>query len=103
LPWQKQHSTRKRLSSSAKEEISEVLHLEHSFVWSRNLDSSGTRLEVPGKFWNVVLEKDGEDKLDGTRKQWSSITQSKKENEHSSHYNEGRPTGMGTYCVWTAF
>jgi hypothetical protein len=34
----------------AKEEISEVLHLEHSFVWYGNLDTSETRSEVPGKF-----------------------------------------------------
>jgi hypothetical protein len=47
-----------------KEEISEVLHLKHSIVWCRNLDSLETRSEVPGKFRNVVLEKDGEDKLD---------------------------------------
>jgi hypothetical protein len=46
----------------------EVLHLEHSFVWGRNLDSSEIRSEVSGKFWNVVLEKDGEDKLDRPRK-----------------------------------
>jgi hypothetical protein len=56
LPWKKQHSTRIRLSSPAnytyraKEETSEVLHLEHSFVWRGNLDSSETRSEVPGKF-----------------------------------------------------
>jgi hypothetical protein len=34
-----------------------VLHLEHSFVWCGNSDSSETRSEVPGKFWNMVLEK----------------------------------------------
>jgi hypothetical protein len=34
----------------AMEEISEVLHLEHSFVWCGNLDSSETGSEVPGKF-----------------------------------------------------
>jgi hypothetical protein len=34
----------------AKEEISEVLHLEHSFVWCGNLDPSETRSEVPGMF-----------------------------------------------------
>jgi hypothetical protein len=32
-----------------------VLHLEHSFVWWGNLDSSETRSEVPGKFWNVKI------------------------------------------------
>jgi hypothetical protein len=42
-----------------------LLHLEHSFVWPGNLDSSETRSAAPGKFWNLVLEKDGEDKLDG--------------------------------------
>jgi hypothetical protein len=45
-----------------------MLHWEQSFVWCGNLDSSETRSEVPGKFWNVVLEEDGEDKLDGPRK-----------------------------------
>jgi hypothetical protein len=45
-----------------------VIHLEHSFVWCGNLDSSEIRSEVSGKFWNVVLEKDGEDKLDRPRK-----------------------------------
>jgi hypothetical protein len=34
----------------AKEEISEVLHLKHSFVWCGSLESSDTRSEVPGKF-----------------------------------------------------
>jgi hypothetical protein len=48
--------------------ISEVLHLEHSFVWCGNFDSLEITSEVPGKFWNVVPEKDGEDKLDGPRK-----------------------------------
>ena len=41
-----------------------MLHLEHGFVWCWNLDASGSRSEIPGKFWNVVLEKDGEDQLD---------------------------------------
>jgi hypothetical protein len=45
-----------------------VLHLEHSFVWCGNLDSSETGSEVPGKFWNVVLKKNGEDKLDKQHK-----------------------------------
>jgi hypothetical protein len=33
------------------EEASEVLRLEHSFIWCWNLDASGSRLETPGKFW----------------------------------------------------
>ena len=31
-------------------EASEVLHLEHSFIWRRNLDASDSRSETPGKF-----------------------------------------------------
>jgi len=34
-----------------KEETSEVLHLEYSFVWCWNLDTSNSRPEIPGKFW----------------------------------------------------
>jgi hypothetical protein len=47
-----------------KEENSKVLHLEHSFVWYWNLDTLEIKSEIPGKFWNVALEKDGEDNLD---------------------------------------
>jgi hypothetical protein len=61
-------SLRQKIRLRATEETSEELHLEHSFVWCGNLDSSETISEVPGKFWNEVLEKDGEDKLDGPRK-----------------------------------
>ena len=48
---------------------------EHSFVWCRNLDTSENRSEISGKFWNVVLEKDGEDQLDRSREKWRSVTQ----------------------------
>jgi hypothetical protein len=43
------------------------------YIWSIALYGAETwlfetRSEVPGKFWNVVLEKDGEYKFDGPRK-----------------------------------
>jgi hypothetical protein len=38
------------------------------------LDASGSRSETPGKFWNVVLEKDGEDQLDWSCEKWRSAT-----------------------------
>jgi hypothetical protein len=44
-----------------KEETIEVLHLTHSFAWCWKLDTLQSRSRIPGKFWNVVLEKDGED------------------------------------------
>jgi hypothetical protein len=34
------------------EETSEMLHLEHGYVWCWNLDASGNRSETPGKFRN---------------------------------------------------
>ena len=51
-----------------------MLHLEYGFVWCWNLDASGSRSEIPGKFWNVVLEKDGEDQLDRSCEKWRSVT-----------------------------
>jgi hypothetical protein len=55
LPWQnriqqEEESLHQQIRHRAKEETSEVLHLEHSFVWCGNSDSSETRSEVPGKF-----------------------------------------------------
>ena len=41
-----------------------MLRLEHGSLWCWNLDAPGNRSETPGKFWNVVLEKDVEDYLD---------------------------------------
>jgi hypothetical protein len=55
-------------------ETSEMLHLEHGFVWWWTLDASGSRSETPGKFWNVVLKKDGEDELDRSCEKWRSVT-----------------------------
>ena len=55
------------------EETSKMLHMEHGFVWCWNLDASGSRSEIPGKFWNVVLEKDGEDQLDRSCVKWRSV------------------------------
>ena len=52
-----------------------MLHLEHGSVWCWNLDAPGNRAETPGKFWNVVLEKDGEDQLDRSCEKWRSVNE----------------------------
>ena len=39
-----------------------LLHLEHNFVWCRNLDTSKNTSETPGKFWNVIPKKEREHK-----------------------------------------
>jgi len=36
----------------------------HSYVRCCNLNASEVRSEIPGKFRNVIVEKDREDKLD---------------------------------------
>jgi hypothetical protein len=45
------------------EEIDLVLCLEHCTLWLRYLDTKKNRAEVFGELWNVVLEKNGQDKM----------------------------------------
>ena len=40
-----------------------VLGLDHSLVWCCNLGTSESKLEIPGKFRKVVMEKDEENNL----------------------------------------
>ena len=56
------------------EETGKMLHLKHGFVWCWNLDASVSRSETPGKFWNVVLKKDGEYQLDRSCEKWRSVS-----------------------------
>jgi len=44
---------------------------------NRNLVTSESWSEVPGKFSNVVLERDSKDHLDRSCEKWTSITQSR--------------------------
>ena len=55
---------RQQILLKCKEEISEMLCWKHSFLWCWSLATSESRSEIPWKFWNVVLEKDGEDRMD---------------------------------------
>jgi hypothetical protein len=45
-----------------KEETSEILHLEHTFLLCLNLNISESGSEIPAEFLNVVLEKDREER-----------------------------------------
>jgi hypothetical protein len=49
------------------------------------LDTSESRPEIPGKFSNVVLEKDGEDQLDRSCDKWKSITYSQGGEEYPAY------------------
>jgi hypothetical protein len=48
------------------------------------MDTSEIRSELPGKFWNVMLEKNGEDQLDRSCEKWS-ITQSQGGEEYRTY------------------
>jgi hypothetical protein len=78
-------SFHQQIGHNSKEETSKVLYLEHSLVWCWNLDTSESRSKIPGKFWNVVLEKDGEDQLDWSCEKWRSITESQRGEEYPTH------------------
>jgi len=56
-----------------------MLHVELSFVCYWNWDTSVNRSDIPGKFWNVVKEKKGENWLDRSCEKWRSIKQSQRE------------------------
>jgi hypothetical protein len=55
-------------------------------IWNRS--------EVSGQFWNVVLEKDGEDQLDRSCEKWRSITQSQGGEEYPA-YNKKKANWIG--------
>jgi hypothetical protein len=60
-------------------------HLEYSFMWRWNLDSSGSRSETPEHFLNVVLAKDGENQLERSRKIWNKYNLRVKEQRNIQH------------------
>ena len=39
-----------QIGLKSEEETNKMLQLEHEFVWCCNLDTSGSRSEIPGKF-----------------------------------------------------
>jgi hypothetical protein len=73
-----------RLDWNLKEKTNEMLHLEHNFAGCWNLYSSKSRLEISWTFWNVVLEKEGEDELDRSSEKWS-ITEIQEGKEHRTY------------------
>ena len=77
LSLQQQHSTRRRHSSKLhkfEEEISEMPDLELSIARCRNLDTWERGAEMQGKFWNAVLDKNGEDHLGRSCEKWRNLT-----------------------------
>jgi hypothetical protein len=48
-----------------------MLNLEQSFLWIWKSDTSESWLEMSGKFWNLVPEKNGVDYFDRSCEKWS--------------------------------
>jgi hypothetical protein len=78
-----------KIAMAFTEETSKLLHLEHSSVRCLHLDTSESRTEIPWTFWNVVLEKNGEDQLDRSCEKRGSITQSQGGKEYPT-YNKAK-------------
>jgi len=79
LPCQKHFNKKKTLFTSIldlnlRKKLSRVLHLEYCFVWCWKLDTSESRSEIPGKYWNLVFKTDGEDQLDRSCGIWRNST-----------------------------
>jgi hypothetical protein len=92
--------------------------LEHSFVWCGNWDSSEIRSEVPG---NGTLRKLDQKYLESfemwclrrlEKISWTDrvnneavLHRVKEERNilHTIRRRKANSTGLGTYCVWTAF
>jgi hypothetical protein len=76
---------RKKTLFTSKLDLNLRKKLVKCYIWSVrcwNLDTSDSRSEVPGNFWNVVLEKDGENELDWPCEKCWSITYSQGGEEH---------------------
>jgi len=73
---------KKRKLFTSKLELNVRKKLMKCCIWSTALYDAETwdilesRWEIPLKFWNVVLEKEGEDQLDWSCEKWTSITKS---------------------------
>ena len=65
--------------------------LVKSYIWSialcgaETFDTLEIRSEIPGKFWNMVLGKDGADQLDRSFEKWRIMTQSQEDRNTFIH------------------
>jgi hypothetical protein len=71
---------KKKPPFTSKLDLKWMQELTKCYIWKHilelcwNLDSSENRTEPPEKFWNVVVDKAGEDQLDGSCEIWGRIT-----------------------------
>ena len=100
---QEEDSLHQQIRLKFKEENGKVLHLERSFILCWNLNTSESRSEIPGKIWNVVLER--MEKISWTdRVRNEDVTHRVKEERNILlTTKEGKLTGLVKSCVGTAF
>jgi hypothetical protein len=80
-------------------ESSKVPHLEHSFVWCWNLDTSQRISELLWKLWNVVMDKEGEDHLDVSCAKCSiTLSQGGNKNQNAIKRRTGHILSSN-YCI----
>ena len=98
----KQNLCTSKFDLNWRKKVVKMPKVEHSFVWCWNLDIMENRSEIPGKFWNVVMEKDGEDQLHRSYKKWESIRKSQGGEEYptDSKKMEGRLTGLQLVYIY---
>jgi len=84
------NSLHQQIGLKFKKESSGVLYLEYILVWCRNLVTWEERSALPGKSWNVVQEKDG-DQLDRSSEKFLIFTKSHGKEEYliNNKNNEG--------------
>jgi hypothetical protein len=99
----RQDSFNQQIKFQFKEETTEMLHLDHRFIWRGQSDTWDSRSEIRWKFWNVVLEKDGKDQLDRSCEKLKSTTMSRVERNilHTRRRRKANWTGhiLGRNCL----
>jgi len=81
-----------------------VLHMKYSFIWCLNMGTSEKGSEIPGRFSDVVLEKDGEDLCTDNARNEKVLHRVKEDtNINKDNKKEGRIPGLVTSGVGTAF
>jgi hypothetical protein len=74
-----------------------VLYLQRTFVGTKSLDTSDSKLYTSGKFWNVRLEKDG-DNLVRLCEKWSSIIWRQGGEDYNAYNRKTNAKCTGRFC-----
>ena len=99
---QEEDSFHQKIGLQFKEGTSKLPHLKHNFFWCWNFNISDSRLEMPGKIWNVVLERSEKISWTDLVRNEGVIHRVKEERTILHTTKEERLTGLVTSCIGTA-